>query len=190
MTSMRVVGDTVPTALDSGLGPGSWAVLGVLAEAPAHGFGVARRLEPAATIGQVWTMSKTRVYRALAELAARGLIEPAGTAPSERGPERELYAPTARGRALLEAWLSEPVAHVREIRTELLLKLALLFDREASAESLLRSQRLQIEPLLEDLTDALSAARGFQATVLRYRVETARSALMFVEQCIESLVLV
>jgi DNA-binding PadR family transcriptional regulator len=174
----------VTTTFDSGIGPGTWAVLGVIAEGPAHGFGVARRLEPEATIGQVWTMSRTRVYRALNELAERGLIEPAGTAPSERGPERELYAPTRRGRELLEAWLAEPVVHVREVRTELLIKLAVLFDRGAPADDLLRAQRALLEPTVESLVQSLAGATAFEAVVLRYRVEAARSALVFVEECL------
>jgi DNA-binding PadR family transcriptional regulator len=172
------------TSIDSGISPSAWAVLGVLAEAPAHGFDVARRLEPTATIGQVWTMSRARVYRTMNELVARGLIEPAGNEPSERGPERELYAPTPRGHALLEAWLAEPVMHVREVRTELLIKLALLFDREAPADDLLRAQRAQLAPTVEGLVRALAGATAFEAVVLRYRVEAARSALVFVEECL------
>jgi PadR family transcriptional regulator AphA len=165
-------------------------VLGVLAEEPAHGFAVARRVAPGATIGTVWTMSRPHVYRALRELEARELIERAGTTPSERGPVRELYAPTVRGRALLEAWLAEPVAHVRDVRRELLIKLALLFDRGDPAETLLQAQRVQLETIVDGLERELATAIGFAATVVRYRLESARAALLFVEQALGALVLI
>jgi PadR family transcriptional regulator AphA len=163
-------------------------VLGVLAEEPSHGFAVARRLAPGARIGSVWAMSRPHVYRAIRELAGRALIERAGTSPSERGPARELFAPTARGRAAIDAWLAEPVEHVRDVRRELLIKLALLFGRADATDSLLRAQRARLEPILDGLEREHEEAGGFEALVLRYRVETARAALVFVEQSLGALV--
>jgi DNA-binding PadR family transcriptional regulator len=66
------VGVTIDT--ERGLTPGEWAVLGILCEGPAHGFGIARRLVETATIGQVWTMNRPAVYRAIRDLAASDLI--------------------------------------------------------------------------------------------------------------------
>jgi PadR family transcriptional regulator AphA len=161
---------------------GEWAVLGVLCEAPAHGFAVARRVAETETIGQVWTMNRPAVYRAIHDLATSGLIVEAGTSQSERGPARELYAVTAEGRERLERWLAAPVEHVRDVRTLLLIKLALLFDRGEPAGSLLRAQRRVLDAILVALESALPDASGFEAVVLRYRTETARSANVFVEE--------
>jgi PadR family transcriptional regulator AphA len=161
--------------------PGEWAVLGVLARDEAHGFAVGRVLASDGWLGRVWTMSRPRVYRAINDLAARDLIAPAGRAQSERGPTRTLYAATAAGRALLEGWLAEPVDHVREIRSELLLKLALLHERGTSPAPLLIAQRDRLEPVLARLEAAVPGS-GFDEILLRYRIETTRSALTFVDE--------
>jgi DNA-binding PadR family transcriptional regulator len=170
---------------DADLLPGEWAVLGVLARGDAHGFAVGRTLAPNGWLGRVWTMSRPRVYRAINDLAKRGLIEPVGTAESERGPVRTLYSATGSGRRLLDAWLREPVSHVREIRSELLLKLALLYERGTPPYDLLAAQRTRLRPVLESLEGAVPES-GFDAILLRYRVETTRAALSFVDEIVGS----
>jgi DNA-binding PadR family transcriptional regulator len=167
---------------DADLLPGEWAVLGVLERTPAHGFAVARTLAPAGELGRVWTMSRPRVYRAIEDLTARGLIAPAGTAPSERGPTRTLFEVTTAGRARLAAWLGTPVDHVREIRNDLLLKLALLDARGASPNELLEAQRARLEPVVDSLERTLRTTTGFDTVVLRYRLEATRGAIRFIDE--------
>ncbi len=164
---------------DADLLPGEWAVLGVLALTPAHGFSVARAVAPGGELGRVWTMSRSRVYRAINDLAARGLIEPAGEAQSERGPARVVYAATDAGRGAIEEWLATPVDRGRDVRSDLLLKLALLYAAGRPTETLLEQQRALLEPVLADLQRALASADGFDAVVLRYRVASISSVLDF-----------
>ena len=57
--------------------------------------------------------------------ARRGAHHPEGTEPG-LGPQRTVYAATAEGRGAADRWLYAPVEHIRQIRSELLLKLALL----------------------------------------------------------------
>jgi DNA-binding PadR family transcriptional regulator len=167
---------------DANLLPGEWAVLGVIARAPAHGFAVARTLAPTGSLGRVWSMTRPRVYRAIDDLDARGLIAGAGTAPSERGPTRTLFDVTDAGRVRLDAWLGTPVDHVREIRSDLLLKLAFLYERGTSPAPLLDAQRAKLVPVLEHLEGAIDASQGFDTVVLRYRLESTRSAIQFIEE--------
>jgi DNA-binding PadR family transcriptional regulator len=162
--------------------PGEWAVLSALSQAPAHGFAVARTLTPTGSLGRVWLMSRPRVYRAIGDLAARGLIAPTGTAPSDRGPTRTLYEATDDGRARLEEWLRTPVDHVREMRSDLLLKLAILHERGTPSAGLLDAQRAKLVPVLRNLESALSAASGFEIIMLRYRLESTRSAIQFIDE--------
>jgi DNA-binding PadR family transcriptional regulator len=167
---------------DADLLPGEWAVLGALALTPGHGFAVARALTVTGTLGRVWLMSRPRVYRAIDDLAARGLIAPTGTAPSERGPTRTLYEATSAGRARLDAWLATPVGHVREMRSDLLLKLAILHERGTSPQALLDAQRATLVPVLRSLESAVTAASGFDGVMLRYRLEATRSAIHFIDE--------
>jgi DNA-binding PadR family transcriptional regulator len=167
---------------DADLLPGEWAVLGSLAQTPAHGFAVARTLEQDGRLGRVWVMSRPRVYRAIDDLAARGLIEPTGTAPSERGPTRTLYEISETGRARLDEWLRTPVDHVREMRSDLLLKLAILHERGAPSDALLDAQRAKLVPVLRSLEAAIDQTSGFETVMVRYRLEATRSAIQFIDE--------
>lgn len=160
--------------------PGEWAVLGVLALGPAHGFAVARALAPTGWLGQVWAMGRPRVYRAIADLAASGLIVAIGEEAGERGPPRVIHAVSEQGRRLLDGWLGSPVDHARDVRSELLLKLALLDAAGASPVPLLDAQRDVLAVTLASLEGALEAAAGFDAVILRYRVEAIRGVLAFI----------
>jgi DNA-binding PadR family transcriptional regulator len=164
--------------------PGEWAVLGLLAIRPAHGFATARELAPGGRLGRVWTMGRPRVYRAIADLTERGLLEPAGEEPGVRGPARALYRVSADGRDALARWLRTPVAHVREIRSEFLLKLALLDLAGRPSRALLRSQRRQLALIVTSLEGRDD--EGFDRVLARYRLATARGALAFVDDLLAS----
>ena len=161
--------------------PGEWAVLGVIAQQPAHGFAIARELAAGGALGKVWTMSRPRVYRAISDLASRGLISPVAAEEGERGPARIVYAVTDDGAVRLEHWLSTPVDHIRDVRSDLLLKLALLDRAGRSPRRLLEAQRARLGPLPDSLEAAGADAAGFDAVVLRYRVTSARAVLDFVD---------
>ena len=124
------------------------AVLGVLGLAPSHGYDIALALRPSAAIGAAWRVERQFVYRALDRLEALGLVEPRRTEPSDVGPPRTVYGPTRRGRSALKAWLSEPVAHLREVRSGLLLKLVLLRELGLPNDALVAAQRAAFAPLL------------------------------------------
>jgi DNA-binding PadR family transcriptional regulator len=162
--------------------PGEWAVLGVIAQTPAHGFAIARELAPGGDLGKVWTMSRPRVYRAVSDLAARALIASTADESSDRGPTRVVYTATEAGTARLDRWLSTPVDHIRDVRSDLLLKLALLDRAGRSPRALLEAQRVRLGTLPGSLEAAEADADGFDAVVLRYRVSSARAVLEFVDE--------
>lgn len=129
------------------------AVLGILAEGPSHGFAVAKELGANADVGRILTVRRPLVYRALDRLVDHGLAESVTTERSDSGPDRTIHRVTSRGRARLRRWLSEPVAHVRDMRIELLLKLALLRRSGTSPASLVRAQKASLQSTLEALDD-------------------------------------
>lgn len=69
---------------------------------------------------------------------------------------------------------------MRDTRSSLLLKLALLHAAGDPSGPLLAAQAELLEPKLESLEGALGAASGLDAVVLRYRVASIRSVLAFV----------
>lgn len=129
---------------------GEWACLGVLARGPSHGFEVARQLVADGEVGRVWTLTRPLAYRSLDQLAERGLVRTVGEEPGVAGGNRTILDVTADGRDELGLWLSVPVEHLRDLRSELLLKLVLADLNGVDAHDLLVRQR----ELVADRADA------------------------------------
>jgi DNA-binding PadR family transcriptional regulator len=91
-----------------------WLVLCLVREKPTHGLVLAGLLDRNGSLGQIWSVPKATVYRALPRLELLGLIQTAGKQPaSQGGPARTLVEATPAGRAAAQAWLSTPVEHAR-----------------------------------------------------------------------------
>src|SRR3954452_13334657 len=105
------------------LATGEWAVLGLVEEGATPGFAVARSMEPGGEVGRVWAMRRPLVYRTLDVLADRAMTQTAGIEASTAGPQRTLVEVTEEGRRRVQAWLGQPVEHLRDARSELMLKL-------------------------------------------------------------------
>ena len=158
-----------------------WLVLCLVSEQPTHGFAVARLLATDGSIGQVWRVPKPVIYRALQRLESLALIQAAGQQPTREGPVRSLVAVTPAGRAAASSWLARPVAHARDVRSELLVKLALLDRAGVSAAALLEAQRQLLVPIAAALGERLAAASGFERTLALWRHETVSATLRFLD---------
>jgi PadR family transcriptional regulator AphA len=165
------------------LAPGEWSVLALLADAPSHGWAIAKEMSRTGSVGRVWAMGRPLIYRALDALVNRELIEPAGSEPGARGPRRELYRATTLGRKELARWLGEPVDHVRDVRSLLLLKLVLLDRAGLDRRPLLEAQRRQTVLAVETLEARLrhSTGTGTENILVRFRLETTRSVVLFID---------
>ena len=125
-----------------------YAVLGILAEAPTHGFAISRELAPKGSVGRVLTVRRPLTYRALDRLVALGLATPVHSEPGDGGPQRLVHKATPAGKRRLKKWLGEPVKHVRDMRIEFQLKLVLLQRSGSSPLDLIERQRSLLEPTL------------------------------------------
>jgi PadR family transcriptional regulator AphA len=171
----------MPRARDE-LSAGEWAVLALLSEEPAHGFALARAMAPDGEVGQVWALRRPLVYRALETLAQRRLIRPAATVPSQSGPQRTILRVTPAGRQAVTDWLGQPVNHVRDARSLLMLKLLFITRREADPAPLLTAQRTQFTAQAEQLRTAVEETDGFDRTLLLWRLHTTAAAVQFTEE--------
>jgi tRNA-Thr(GGU) m(6)t(6)A37 methyltransferase TsaA len=162
-----------------------WAALGLLCEGPRHGWAIARELAPAGELGRVYSCTRPLVYRALGELREGGLVEERGTAASDQGPARTTLGATRRGRAAFRKWRDSPVEHVRDLRSELMLKL--LFHERAGTdpETLLREQAAVLVRGELALERQLSSSSGFDRTLVLWRLSVVRAALSFVEALLD-----
>jgi DNA-binding PadR family transcriptional regulator len=163
------------------LAPGEWSVLALLANTPAHGWALAKEMSRTGEIGRVWAVARPLVYRALEQLQSRGLIEAVGSEPGARGPNRALFRATEHGREELGAWLSEPVDHVRDIRSLFLLKIVLSERAGLSRQPLLTAQRAMMLPAVAALENRLRTSAGSEHVFVRYRLESTRAVVDFID---------
>ena len=159
------------------------AILAILGERPAHGFAIARLTAPGGELGRIWHIPRPVVYRSIGRLLDAGLIAPAAV-ESGRGPQRTIYTVTAQGRQTAARWLDTPVEHVRDVRTQLLLKLALLDRAGRDPTDLLRRQRAVLEPIATAIKAERPQGKGFDATLLAWRRANAAATLDFLDDII------
>lgn len=167
------------------LSPTAWAVLGVIAERPTHGFAVAQLLVAEGPLGRVWTVPRPLVYREIGRLVERGLIHETATERSDAGPERTIVEATPAGRDAIGGWLAQPVEHVRDVRSLLLLKLALHARSGTDPTPLLVAQRTRLEPQLARMEEIRRRATGFDRTLALWRAASCRAAIEFVTAALD-----
>jgi DNA-binding PadR family transcriptional regulator len=156
---------------------GEWACLGILHQGPTHGFAIAARLKPGGDIGRVWSLSRPLTYRSLDQLVVRGLAHPVGEERGIAGGNRTIHASTRAGRTRLRAWLAAPVPHLRDLRSELLLKLVLAEQCGIAVDAMLERQREVIASISSGLADHAAD----DDVVVLWRREASEAALRFVD---------
>jgi DNA-binding PadR family transcriptional regulator len=161
-----------------------WLVLCLVSEGPSHGFALARTFSEDGELGQIWRVPKPVIYRALQRLETVGLVATVELQPSSEGPVRSLVDVTDAGRDAAAAWLTEPARHNRDIRSELLMKLALLARADADPVPLLGAQRAQLEPVAEALQVKLASATGFDRMIILWRSETVAATMRFLDDAL------
>jgi PadR family transcriptional regulator AphA len=166
---------------DRDLAPGEWAVLSLLCERPAHGWALARQLAPTGELGSIWSLTRPLVYRSLEILEDRGLIVPSGSEPGARGPNRTIFRATPAGHAAVAEWLTEPVEHVREGRSLLLLKLVFAQRVCVDPRPMLIAQQEALVEAIASLEDRVPESSGTNAILLRFRLESSRGVERFID---------
>lgn len=159
---------------------GEWACLGVVYDQPAHGWAVAARLRPDGDIGRVWHLSRPLTYRSLDQLGRRRWIRAVGEEPGDAAPNRTLLAATRVGRSRLRAWVATPVPHLRDLRSELLLKLVLADVHGIEHSAMLDEQRSVVDEHVAALRT--SSKRHPDDVVVQWRLEVARAAQRFLRR--------
>ena len=159
---------------------GEWACLGVLYDDPAHGWAVARELRPAGPIGRVWSLSRPLTYRSIDRLCERGWIAPKAEEVSGRGPTRTVMAATRSGRARFRSWIRTPVPHLRDLRSELLLKLVFADRLAIEVSGMIAEQQVVVDRLAAGLADC-----GDDPDVVTlWRAESVAAAQRFLAQMV------
>lgn len=147
--------------------------LALIAGGVEYGGAIAGLLAPGAELGRIWSLSKPLTYRAVDALVEEGLVRRSGTVPG-RGRERTVLRTTRRGAAAAHRWVETPVEHLRDVRTELLLKFAIL-EREGRSPAALAQRQL------DTFAQLFEVIGGWRADdlVSRWRAEHADAVERF-----------
>src|SRR4051794_1639497 len=155
--------------------------LALVAEGVSHGWAIGSLLAPDGELGRIWSLTRPLTYRAVDGLAAKRLISRRG-AKTGQNRDRVVLALTARGRQVSREWLDAPIEHLRDVRTELLLKLALRGRAGLAPGPLLSAQAERFEPLIAALS--IHQAKTQDDLVALWRRENARAVRRFLAQAL------
>ena len=157
-----------------------WTVLAVVSEGPTHGFAIAQLTAPGGELGRIWHIPRPVIYRSIGRLLDLVLLTPKSV-ESGRGPQRTVYSVTPQGAAAVAHWLDTPVQHIREVRSHLLLKLALLDRTGGDPTGLLERQKAILEPIADAIKAESPGSAGFDATLLAWRRATTAATMNFLD---------
>ncbi len=122
--------DIAMSLLHVNLTPTAYAILGLLHEQSMHGYEIAQHFKLDIDLGQVVPADISTVYSFLKDLQEHGLLSGKRETVGAQ-PPRTVFSLTAGAAELFLAWVYRPVARIREVRLDFLLKL--YFARRLSA---------------------------------------------------------
>jgi DNA-binding PadR family transcriptional regulator len=115
-----------------------YALLGLLDNAPRHGYDLKRAFDQ--VLSPERPVPFGQVYASLARLERDHRVA-IDTVERVEGPDRKRYAITDHGRAALRTWLAEPLLPEPHLQSELYLKVVLAILIGESLDDLLDTQR-------------------------------------------------
>ena len=150
--------------------------LSLVGNGATHGYDIAQHFAPTTRLGQIYTVSRPVVYRALDGLVKKKYLSSAKSTGA-RGQLKWILKLTKSGEQVRKEWLNQPVQHIRDIRTELLVKLLLRDESGLSSQRFLTQQRATLQVvlsgLLRDRDDSVAAV---------WRREQARAVARFLDE--------
>ena len=169
-----------PRTRRTGEMPAEHAILGLLAmdDGSGHGYDLARNFSEGQPLAAVLRLEPGMLYHHLKKLEKTGWVTSV-VVPQPSRPPRQVYAITDSGRAQLDLWLKEPVAHTREIRLEFLVKLYFARFQESDRSSQLIAEQLETLQRLESglLAQSTEAMNTFVRQVYDLRLAQTHAAI-------------
>lgn len=167
------------TRLDVNLTPTAYAILGLLRERPMHGYEIAQHFKPEEDLGQVIPADMSTIYTFLKDLQEHGLIRGEQVTVGAR-PPRKVFSLADDAEDFFLAWLRRPVARMREVRLDFLLKL--YFAQQfgtAEAKALVKAQITACRDYLERQKAHTRDIQptSFESLVLESKLTAAESML-------------
>lgn len=150
--------------------------LALIDQGATHGYDIAKRFHPEGDIGEVFTQTNPVVYRALKSLEAVQLVK-STDALGVRKQLKFALTVTTEGERVLRSWLNAPAIHIRDLRTEFLVKLHLRELAGLKQKKFIALQRGALENVLSHLL-----ANPSRSAVAIWRREQARAVARFLDE--------
>ncbi len=161
------------------LGAADYAIMGLLREQPRHGYELAEAFREGGDLAPVCGMPNNVLYAQVHRLERFGLVVGTVEAVGDTR-HRTILRLTPDGEQAFQDWLGEPVARMRDVRQDFLLKL--YFSRRMPGHDTARLLDRQIERCEQYLVERVLERRrappnSFQELLAQMRVSGARATL-------------
>lgn len=161
-----------------------FAVLGLLAERPMHGYEMKQFF--AASFAQLWHVSPGHLYPLLRKIVDEGLAHKQRLAQQGK-PDAQVYHITDQGRAAFRTWLDQCDEGMPVIRYDFMLKLFFYSGKErqqalAEIQALKRSHQTFIDNLKEKQRGIAAHADAYQQLVIEGGIHMAQCGIQWLEQ--------
>jgi DNA-binding PadR family transcriptional regulator len=172
------------------LTPAEYGILGLLREKPAYGYELQRHFSGRRGLGRVCPVEPGMVYANLKSLSGLELID--GAWDNSTYPPKAIYTATDAGEATFQRWLLAPVARMREVRLDFLVKLyfAVKEDRALARrliEAQLEATREYADEVEQEQRVLEDDPSEFDAIVLGSKASAARITIEWLEQTLGGL---
>ncbi len=129
-----------------------YAILGLLAQKPRHGYELRAAFEAVVGGDENWDVKPAQIYTTLERLEEAGLVERASDLGEGDEPSRRVYAVTGSGREALKEWFANGVTPEHQ-RDEFFVKLMIaLTSGGADPERVIQIQRSHLYQELHGAT--------------------------------------
>jgi DNA-binding PadR family transcriptional regulator len=161
-----------------------YALLGLLRAGACHGYRLAAAFAPQGWLRPILRLKMSQMYAYLHKLERQGWLR-ATLERDETTRPRRVFALTPQGERVYDTWASQPVGATRDIRLELLVKLAFAIERDpALAADLVARQREASVRWLARLRaqDGSGAdAISMRSLIVGYRIRQSEAVLAWLD---------
>jgi DNA-binding PadR family transcriptional regulator len=155
-----------------------YAILGLLAQKPRHGYELRAAFEAFVGGDANWDVKPSQIYTTLERLEEAGLVERSSDLGEGDEPSRRVYAVTGSGHAALKEWFAQGVTPDHQ-RDEFFVKLmTALVSGEGKLDRIIQTQRAH---LFQDLHAATSLRDSYNPRTEMAQILLLDKAVMHLE---------
>lgn len=173
----------IPSASRS-LGLAEYPPLGALSLGAAHGYDVFRFLND--NLRDICRFGRSQTYAVLSRLEQEGLVSHEKV-EQENLPAKKVFQLTDMGKEAFNAWVRSPVAHIRDLRVEFLVKLFFAGLGPPGVREKLLADQLEVCRRKADRLEELKRVGRNQIEVqaLSYRAEIIRATMTWLRTLLQ-----